>query len=784
MGQIRGKKAKVSACNIRSLSSFGTPYAGMHILVSTDNSATEDGQGNFDAYVVGDGKTAATALPLLKTYKNDVDDTPTYGSEKLITSGGVDETLRYPEVETGEFANGYYNTNASTLPSIRNNLAGCQSAKISVVPGEVYMIYGKALNHNYYRFYAFYDASGNRIDRYASTGTYRDAPLTVVVPASAVTMTVNLGEYASETDKVLKQGKRVDFTEIKETLDAHSDDIATIGKNEVLIEDFVSSITFSRCSEDGHCKYEFGQDYSIQNEGDYFELKTRYYGDTTGSADKLYFLSNGSLNGVWGFYSADKIYFRVIDSDSYLIYTIPQDIDYKDFHVYKMVRTASGFALYIDGVLIEDKPYTGSGVFVLSRIGYSSNTLAKYDIFYLTVSVNGVATTFTDFWKNGVNIKPIFYVQNSAGTEAEMAKYYKYDAAAKEMKVYTKLNKGYAEFTIKLCTSRDTANDPIYYRYFWEIQPDCRVCTLENGQMIPSSKKIIVGGESECVIRATNYDSTDFTGGVHGDESIDVDASCFVEFLADGKVIDISQSTELIGCNSFEYRQLSALHKTAKNVRNKETSVPVTSGTGVVDISSNYTYTIDGVDTGIGAYNVNSVFSSIADAVKTDNISAVDGGNGYWKLSYVREIDPLHTIIGYHSKVTSFDAGYRVRNGLTFTEDGQAMSYLWYVGILCLAKEFASEGYNDALNKVSFTGTNTHLLTSTGLSRYYAKNPTNGLSAIIDSKVIDGQGVLSNEANTMHIWDRDIDSKYYNGTPIFTPNEKTLVGEMSLLLND
>lgn len=64
MGQIRGKKAKISACNIRSLSSFGIPYAGMHILVSTDNSATEDGQGNFDAYVVGDGHKAATALPL------------------------------------------------------------------------------------------------------------------------------------------------------------------------------------------------------------------------------------------------------------------------------------------------------------------------------------------------------------------------------------------------------------------------------------------------------------------------------------------------------------------------------------------------------------------------------------------------------------------------------------------------------------------------------------------------------------------------------------------------
>lgn len=89
MGQIRGKNAHIDACNLRSLSSFGTPAAGQHILVSTDNSAMQNGQGNFDAYVVGDGHTAATALPLIKIYANDADDEPTAGSENLVKSGGV-----------------------------------------------------------------------------------------------------------------------------------------------------------------------------------------------------------------------------------------------------------------------------------------------------------------------------------------------------------------------------------------------------------------------------------------------------------------------------------------------------------------------------------------------------------------------------------------------------------------------------------------------------------------------------------------------------------------------
>lgn len=697
----------------------------------------------------------------------------------------LDEKLRYNDETIGGFDNGYYNTNSTTLPAIRNTLSGCKSAKFSVTAGQIYKIYGEGLNSNYYRFYAFYNVDGTQIDRYASYGVYRDTPLLVTVPTSAVTMVVNLGNYSATTDKVLMKGAYADLGEFKDTLDEHSEDIAKLEESENIVEDFVSSISYSRFSTNGYGVYNLGQNFSIQNNGDFFELRTRFYGEDSGFLNKLYFVSNDSKNGSWGFYSSNKIYFRAVNSDAWLMFDTPDGFDYKEFHIYKFQRTSVGFALYIDGSLIANKEYSGTGTFVLSRIGSDiTNAQQKYDVFYLSVSIGGVLNTYTDFWKGGENIEPVFYTQSTNGSDAQENLFYKYDAVAKEMKVYTKMNTNFAEFTIKLCTSRGTADDPIYYRYFWEIQPNCRVCKFENGEMIATTKKIIVGGESECVIRATNYNSTDFTGGVHGDESIDIDANCFVEFLADGKVVPIEQSTDLIECYTFEYRQLSALHKTATNVSNKVTTVPISSGSGVLGISGNYTYTIDGIDTNIGAYNVNSVFSTIEQAINTDNLTAIDGGDGYWKLSFVREIDPLHTIIGYHSKVTSFDAGYKVRNGLRFTETGQNMTFLWYVGILCLAKEFASVGYNDALEKASFTGTNTHMLNTDGTSRYYATNPVNGLSAVIDSRIVDGQGILSNEANNMHIWDRDIDSKYYNGTPIFTPNQKTLVGEMCLSLSD
>ena len=71
MGQIVGLKAKPKRCNLNNLSQLETPAAGEHILVSSDNSMNAAGQGNFDCYIVGDGTTAAEALPRKSISPND-----------------------------------------------------------------------------------------------------------------------------------------------------------------------------------------------------------------------------------------------------------------------------------------------------------------------------------------------------------------------------------------------------------------------------------------------------------------------------------------------------------------------------------------------------------------------------------------------------------------------------------------------------------------------------------------------------------------------------------------
>lgn len=72
MGQIIGSAAKPSRCNLQSLSDWGTPANGEYILVSSDNSMTSTGQGNFDAYIVGTGSAAATSLTLHPIAEGDI----------------------------------------------------------------------------------------------------------------------------------------------------------------------------------------------------------------------------------------------------------------------------------------------------------------------------------------------------------------------------------------------------------------------------------------------------------------------------------------------------------------------------------------------------------------------------------------------------------------------------------------------------------------------------------------------------------------------------------------
>lgn len=104
MGQIIGSAAKPMRCNLNKLSQLGILSAGEYVLIATDSSMNAAGQGNFDAYIEGNGTSDATELPI--KYINGTDFFEMFGGEMEVKAG--DDGSAVPFSFPISLAAGYY----------------------------------------------------------------------------------------------------------------------------------------------------------------------------------------------------------------------------------------------------------------------------------------------------------------------------------------------------------------------------------------------------------------------------------------------------------------------------------------------------------------------------------------------------------------------------------------------------------------------------------------------------------------------------------------------------
>lgn len=153
MGQIIGSAAKPKRCNLNQLSQLGTPAAGEHILVSSDNSMNAVGQGNFDCYIEGDGTKAATALEL----KSLADLTPTENSKNAVASGSIYGLLygsRSTEVTTTYSLAGFISISTGAVTNTTSTWIHSD-----FIPIDDFVRAGVFLNHASVALIAFYSAA-------------------------------------------------------------------------------------------------------------------------------------------------------------------------------------------------------------------------------------------------------------------------------------------------------------------------------------------------------------------------------------------------------------------------------------------------------------------------------------------------------------------------------------------------------------------------------------------------------------------------------------------------
>ena len=180
MGQIIGSAAKPKRCNLNKLSQLGTPAAGEYILVSSDNSMNAAGQGNFDCYIEGDGRTAATALEL----KPLADVTPTSGSKNSVTSDGVYKELYTEKKADLSLGNNYISE--KYINPAGNLIAGGAYFHVYYFPckkGDKFNIKA-TINSSSARLYAIYNT--------ADTGSFGASTLLSIGPVCNTTEEENV----------------------------------------------------------------------------------------------------------------------------------------------------------------------------------------------------------------------------------------------------------------------------------------------------------------------------------------------------------------------------------------------------------------------------------------------------------------------------------------------------------------------------------------------------------------------------------------------------------------
>ena len=242
MGQIVGGAAKPKRCNINQLSQLGTPAAGEHILVSSYNSMNAAGQGDFDCYIVGDERTAATALPLHKFKAEELDEQL---NGKTITQASNAGT-----------ASSYWKNNNGVIGYSASGMGLHRADYISVKEGQPIEL-STTLGSASVLAAIYCDDSSNVIDSIPkNTG---DTRYSGVVPTGATRLYVNYmttytiqltGEWSILTNKV--DSLEQDISDVNDNL---SGDIEALGQDVADMERSVNGITEADVTISGYNQY-------------------------------------------------------------------------------------------------------------------------------------------------------------------------------------------------------------------------------------------------------------------------------------------------------------------------------------------------------------------------------------------------------------------------------------------------------------------------------------------------------------------------------------------------
>ena len=287
-----------------------------------------------------------------------------------------------------------------------------------------------------------------------------------------------------------------------------------------------------------------------------------------------------------------------------------------------------------------------------------------------------------------------------------------YDSVNSKFTIYQRLYNTDIYTMLEVVNDKDLSD--LEYVNIWRLKTNGGLYKHKGDDTFESlNYQLLVTSENEFAFKYSN--TSDFTGGYHGDERIDIDPSCFVHFYIDGVRIsnDEMASSFTCWCNNFHYGQRSTLHETSS-------------------VSGQYV----------------SGHPIIAYHLKTTDF--IEGG---------------------YKSVNRLDID------LTNSNLNQIQTERLFTGLACISKDTASVVCVDTGNSIDMTGGETNYKfdgTDYPLSinlDYRGYNKNNGLSSHVSSKELT-KSVSGH--NWLSVWDRSTDSKYYG----YAPNRTFVTGDI------
>lgn len=506
----------------------------------------------------------------------------------------------------------------------------------------------------------------------------------------------------------------------------------------------------------------------IKDVGDYVEIYARYTGSSSEYTDKLN-LMGGSGQLRFGWYSATQFWIR--KSTTYVEWN-GLTANISEWNKIRLSVVAGGWELFINDVSQGVRAMAETDGMTFGGVAISGKLPQKYDVQYLSFhnASGDIRIAPLAMYPGSQNVLLVAQEENDTSivNPVCMVKFVKYTGGVSstqrdyfDIAMRDKQNQNiYYVMRVVNTNSVGMVSDPISYSNQWRIvQGYLARYNPKNGAMTTLYNAIITVGENECVWQDTSGGIVDFTGGAHGDERLDVDPDSFVTFFIDGVALTDAfrdATSDWIRCNEFSYLQRSTMHKTASRQANYDTGLSAATGDGVLTIDqTTYHFLIDGVDTGIVAYDTNGMLTS------TDGLTTSKTGSNTWAISSVIVLSD-HAIVCDHWKHTIFtNCGYTTNNRLTFRV---AVPLFWYHGISCVGKQVSNKGYNEKYIITDYTGAGESPAPTTGVGnrQYWAWHTDNMLSAKVTSRLTKGG---DDESCYMFIWDTTGYSKYYRRFP-------------------